>query len=99
MCLVRDWYPTFFASAIAPWLSSLITVAPTCSAPMSLSSSRIHTTSLMQSLSAMYSASVELRATVFWNVERQTTGAPHTMSIVPLTERLSSRLPAQSASE
>ncbi|GMF48927.1 unnamed protein product [Phytophthora fragariaefolia] len=55
--------------------------------------------SLTQSLSAMYSASVELSATVFWNVERHTTGAPHIMSIIPLTERRSSRLPAQSASE
>ncbi|EGZ24384.1 hypothetical protein PHYSODRAFT_480167, partial [Phytophthora sojae] len=29
----------------------------------------------------------------------QTTGAPHIISMIPLTERLSSRLPAQSASE
>jgi iron transport multicopper oxidase len=48
---------------------------------MSLNRRRSHTHSFTQSLSAMYSASVELSATVIWNVEHHTTGAPHISGI------------------
>ncbi len=64
MCFVQEWWVGFFASAMHPWLSHMMVVAPTCTSPTSAINFLNHMASLVHWLVAMYSTSVVDKAIV-----------------------------------
>src|SRR4029434_119426 len=87
------------AMQIADWLSSKITVAPAGLFFRSDISCRIQTASCAALASAMYSDSAVDKATHGCFLLFQRTAAPLILNMYPDTDLLSSRSPAQSASE
>ena len=88
----------FRASAIAPWLSSLITIGfvGICK---SVSNFWNHVASCVAKLSATYSASAVDSATTACFLLSQLTAPPASINTFPVVECLSSKSPPQSAPE
>ena len=64
MCFERSWNLGFLVSAMQDWLSQCRILAPGCGKPKSDNSWRSHSSSFVAEAVAMYSDSVEERATV-----------------------------------
>ena len=96
MCFVLAWCMGFLASPIHLWLSLWITVAPFCGWPMSASKHRSQMASFVACVAAMYSASVEDRATVTCHLDDQLTGHPLTRNVYPVVDLWSLWSPPQS---
>ena len=99
MCLVRGWLPGFFVSAIAPWLSPRTKVGLFCLNPSCLRSWQSQIASWQAWVTAMYSASVDESAGVFWSLLLQQAAAPHARKTNPPVDCWVSRSLAQSESE
>ncbi len=100
MCFVQACCVGFFINDIAPWLSHRITI-PFFSFmyPNSFMSFVIHMASLVACVLAMYSASVVDKAIVGGRLLLHEVAPPPIMNINPVVDFLSSRSPAQSASQ
>ena len=77
MCLVREWNFGLLHKAIAPWLSSCITVGCSYVKFISFSNERSHSASCNAKLAAIYSASVDDRATIGCFLLVQLINPPH----------------------
>jgi hypothetical protein len=100
MCFVRACCVRFFVNDIAPWLSHQITVAFFFFMyPNSFMSFVIHMASLVAFVLAMYSASVVHKTIVGCRLLLQEMAPPPIMNTNPVVDLLSSRSPAQSASQ
>jgi hypothetical protein len=88
MCFVREWWVGFLASAMHPWLSHMMVVAPTCTSPTSAINFLNHMASLVHWLVAMYSASVVDKAIVCCLLQFHEMAPTPTKNTYPVVERL-----------
>ncbi len=99
MCFVWKWWVGFFASAMHPWLSHMMAVAPTCTSPTSAINFLNHMASLVHWLVAMYSASVVDKTIVGCLLQFHEMAPTPTKNTYPVVERRSFASPPQSASQ
>src|ERR1700760_584899 len=97
MCFDLVSTMSFWAICIAPWLSTYTSISLILK-PSSPNKVLTHVTCLAVSDNAMYSDSVEDKATVFCFLEVQLTGAPANFIRYPVTDFRVSLHSAQSAS-
>ncbi len=100
MCFVQACCVRFFVNDIAPWLSHRITITFfSFMYPNSFMSFAIHMASLVACVLTMYLASVVDRPIVGCRLLLQEIAPPPIMNTNPVVDLLSSRSPAQFASQ
>ncbi|WZZ40605.1 hypothetical protein YC2023_036864 [Brassica napus] len=99
ICLVISWKTELLAMCIAAWLSQCIVIGVVTSIPKSLRSPLIQINSLVSFLIALYSVSALEQDTTFYFLLFHVTKLPPMKVQYPVVDLLSTRSPAQSASQ